>query len=130
MALITGRDGELRYQGTRVAKCRQWSLEVDRDALETTTLGDDDRSYIEGLRGSSGTATVLYDEANTPTRNLLNSILENTGPRQLQLVLNATTGKIFSCAAILTKVGTPVSVGDVTACTVAFTISGKPAGTF
>jgi hypothetical protein len=68
MAVITGRDGELRYQGSRVAKCRQFSIEVDRDALDTTTLGDEDRTYVSGLRGSSGTATVIYDDANAPTR--------------------------------------------------------------
>jgi hypothetical protein len=130
MAVITGRDGELRYQGSRVAKCRQFSIEVDRDALDTTTLGDEDRTYVSGLRGSSGTATVIYDDANAPTRNLLNSIFAANGSRSIELVLNTATSKKFTCNALLTKVGTPVSVGEVTACSIAFTVTGKPDGEF
>lgn len=127
---ITGRNGELRYQGTRVAKCRQFNIDIDREALETTTLGDDDRTYIEGLRGSTGTATILYDESNTATRNFLNSIFTNDGTKSVELFLNTTTNKKFTVDALLTQVGTPVSVGEVTACSVSFQISGKPTGTF
>jgi hypothetical protein len=130
MSVVTGRTGELRYQGTRVAKCRQFSLDIDREALETTTLGDDDRTYVEGLRGTTGTATILYDESNTATRNLLNSVLDNTGAKSIQLFLNTTTSRSFTVNALLTQVGTPVSVGEVTACSVSFQISGKPTGTF
>lgn len=130
MAVVTGRNGELRYQGTRVAKCRQFNIDIARDALETTTLGDEDRTYISGLRGSTGSATILYDSANAATTGLLNSILDSDGTRSIDLVLNTTANKVLTCTALLTQVGTPVSVGEVTACSISFQISGKPAGTF
>jgi hypothetical protein len=45
-------------------------------------------------------------------------------------VLNTSTNKTFSCSALLTQVGTPVSVGEVTACSVNFQITGAIVGTF
>ena len=53
MAILTGANGELRYNGIRVAKCRNFSIDISRDALETTNLGVFDKTYVEGLRGAS-----------------------------------------------------------------------------
>ena len=61
MAVLTGAQGALS-NGSTVAKVRSWSLTVNRDALEDTCIGSDDRSYVKGLRGASGNATVLYDQ--------------------------------------------------------------------
>ena len=65
MAVLTGANGALKYEGKTVAKCRSWSLSVSRDALEDTCIGTDDRSYVKGLRGGSGSATVLYDPSDS-----------------------------------------------------------------
>ena len=76
MAVLTGFEGAL-YHGvvtenedgdessvvwTQVAHVRNWSITVTRDVLETTGLGDGDRTYVQGLRGATGTATILYDD--------------------------------------------------------------------
>ena len=44
MAVLTGATGELRYMGRKVAKTRDWSLNISRDALEDTCIGMDDRT--------------------------------------------------------------------------------------
>ena len=73
MSLITGSNGELRYRGVRVAKCREFSIETSRDALDSSTLGSYDREYVEGMRGSTGSAT----RKNTGDRNV-GSLRETT----------------------------------------------------
>jgi len=81
MAVLTGTSGELRFRGVRVGKCREFSLDISRDALETTVLGQWDRTFVEGIRGASGSTTVLYDRDDTATRDLLNSVFRNNdGP--------------------------------------------------
>ena len=62
MAVLTGFEGALYYEGTQIAHVRNWSVSVTRDVLETTGLGDGDRTYVQGLRGATGTATILYDD--------------------------------------------------------------------
>ena len=131
MAVLTGAGGELRYNGLRIAKCRDFSLEISRDTLETTTVGEWDRTFTEGLRSATGSATLLYDPSDGATRNILNSILGNEdGPQAVGLVLNAASGIQFLVQAIITSISTPVSAGEVIACSINFQVTGPMAGTF
>lgn len=131
MAVVTGASGELRYKGVRIGKCRSFSLDISRDALETTTLGSWDRTFVEGLRGATGSTTVLYDKDDTSTIELLNSILSNgAGGQSVGLVLNTALNTELEVAALVTQVSTPVSVGEVVACSVNFQVTGPISGTF
>lgn len=130
MAVLTGNSGEIKFGGSTVGKCRNFSIDISKDALETTVLGEIDRTYVEGLRGSTGSATILYDPEDVPTKNFLNSVL-STGTSTINLVLNtAAGGAALNCTAIVTQVSTPVSVGEVTACSINFQVTGALTGTF
>lgn len=121
----------MRYQGQRIGKCRTFSLDINRDALETTSVGNYDREYVEGLRGATGSATIIYDSGDSATKNILNSIFRNnSGPQSIDLILDTVAGIAFNVRAFVTSVGTPVSVGDVTACSVNFQVSGPIEGEF
>ena len=140
MSVLTGADGQLMYGTNAFAKCRDWAITVTRDALEDTCLGDFDRTYVEGLRGATGTATLLYDPANQIANDFLNSIFTTFGeagyvePEELTFKMNRQVyprgGGIFICKGFLTNVGPSVSVGDVQAVSVSFQISGKVDGEF
>lgn len=131
MTVLTGSSGELRYQGQRVGRCRNFSLDISRDSLETTAVGSYDKEYVEGMRGATGNATIIYDSDDLATRNILNSIFSNTGGEQnIELILNAVTGTSFNVRAFITSVNTPVSVGDVVACSINFQVSGPIEGRF
>lgn len=131
MTILTGTSGELRYNNARIAKCRDYSLEISRDALETTSLGDPARTYTAGIRGATGSATVLYDRDDINTRNLLNSIMDDEADLQsMSFVLDVANGQAMNAQAVITSVSTPVSVGDVVACSVNFQISGDITGVF
>ena len=135
MTVLTGADGQLLSGNQAFAKCRDWSMTVNRDALEDTCLGDFDRTYIEGLRGTTGSATLLYDPSNSVANNFLNSILVDTGtPQELTFKLNrrglGNGGGAFTCTGFLTSVSPSISVGDVQAVSVSFQVSGKPSGEF
>lgn len=140
MTVLTGADGQLMYGSQAFAKCREWSITTVRDALENTCLGDFDRTYVEGLRGSSGTATLLYDPSNETANNFLNTIFSTSGeadysaPEQLTFKMNRQVfpngGGVFVCTGFLTNVGPSVSVGSVQAVSISFQINGKPTGEF
>jgi len=131
MTILTGTSGELRYNNARIAKCRDYSLEISRDALETTSLGDPARTYTTGIRGATGSATILYDRDDINTRNLLNSIMDDEADLQsMSFVLDVANGQAMNAQAVITSVSTPVSVGDVVACSVNFQISGDITGVF
>ena len=130
MAVLTGAQGALKYEGRTVGKCRSWSLNINRDALEDTCIGSNDRSYIKGLRGATGSATVLYDPADSDGNALLNSIFDNDASDAVEFVFNDPAGGRFSCSAILTTVNPSVSVGDVQAVSLSFQVSGPIDGRY
>ncbi len=131
MSVQTGADGQLKYNNRTVAKVRDWSLSVSKDALESTCLGEFDRSYVQGLRGTTGSATVLYDPTDSASREMLSSIFRNDETNsQVDFVLSQSGNREFSCSAFITSVSPSVSVGAATACSVSFQVTGKPSGGF
>ena len=132
MAVLTGKNGALRWNGSTVGKVRSWSLTISKDPLETTTLGVHDRTYVPSMRGSTGTAELMYDPAEEQVTSLLNSILGdgNTSTSSAAFVLDTTGGKSLTCSAFLTSVSPSVSVGAIQVCSVSFQVSGPISGGF
>jgi len=130
MSVLTGADGRLVYNGLALAKIREWSLTVTKDALEETCLGDFDRSYVEGLRNTTGTATVLYDPSISVANTFLNTIFGNEEePVELTFELNSKNktlgGGNFVTKGFLTSVSPSASVGSVSAVSINFQVNGK-----
>ena len=75
--VYTGRDGVMQLAGATLAKVVSFSLQASLETLETTTLGDNLRSYSPGVTGYSGSATLLYykdNSNNINTTDLLNKL--------------------------------------------------------
>ena len=131
MAVQTGADGQLKYNNKIIGRCRDWSISVNKDALEDTCLGSYDRSYVEGLRGTTGSATVLYDPSDATANAMLNSVLTNgEGESTMEFTLSKGNTRAFTCSGFITSISPSVSVGAATACSISFQVSGKPTGGF
>lgn len=132
MAVKTGSTAELRFEGAAIAKVRDVSLTIVRDALETTGIGQKDRTYAYGVRGTTGTGTLLYDSANAATTATMNRLLndsEATDTIAMVLDTNVAEGTL-SGDALITQAGVSVSVGSVVSVPISFSFTGKPSGTF
>jgi hypothetical protein len=132
LAVLTGKNGALRWNGSTIGKVRSWSLSVNKDALETTNLGQNDRTYVAGLRGTTGTAELMYDPSEGGAVQLLNSIFSNEDSvsQSVEFVLDSAGGKTLSCSAFLTSVSPSVSVADIQVCSISFQVSGSLSGGF
>lgn len=100
---------------------RDASIDISRDTLETTNLGESSRAYVTGLRGASGSATLLYENS------LLDDVyakINTDSQSSITATLTLTTGKTISGSVLITRVGSTVTVGDVTSTNVAFTFTG------
>ena len=89
-SIITGNNGVVKIDDasgdlTSIASVRSFSLEITSDIIESTTMGNDSRTYLKGLSSFSGTAEIYYDGDVFPTAdsgtNLsgLNPTLETVG---------------------------------------------------
>lgn len=132
MGVKTSATAELRYDGMAIAKVRDASITFARDALETTSLGQLDRTYAYGLRGTTGTGTLLYDSTDTATTAVINRLLNDSDSlNTISMVLDTSvTAGTITGDVLLTQAGASVSVGDLVSIPISFTFSGKPSGNF
>jgi predicted secreted protein len=95
MAIITGNDGKIKLSKTaggaidttQVAAVRNFSIELKRDTIETTSMGKDVREYINGLSSWSGSADIYFDSAST------------SGHLDYFPILNPTSGSVGATTA-------------------------------
>ncbi len=121
----TGANGSFIINGY-TGVVRNATVDISRDALETTNLGDYSRTYTPGLIGATGNATFIY-EAEIKS-NLIANALNTASSRDTPIAVTLTvgTGQTLAGSVFITQVGTSVSVGDVTSTNVAFQFTGAP----
>ena len=129
MAVLTGADGKVMINGAQILKARDYTISVAKDALETSHLGSYDREYVEGLRGPTGSMTILYDPTESTAVSLLQSILSTDGTSQkVDFVFTSQDNKKLVYSGFLTSVSQSVSTGAVQAASCNFQISGAVEG--
>ena len=129
----TGRDGQLLIDGTTQIKVTNWSIQADAEMLETTTLGDSQRSYTPGVQGFTGSASLLYykdDTGRNDAASLLKKIVKIAGVSSTDTVdlrlrfVDGTTTNDIRMTAYVTNVSTSVGVGEVSSAQINFQATG------
>ena len=127
MAIANGVHGEIRFQGRKIAKVTSVSIDIQRQTLETTGIGDMDDEYAYGKRTTSGSATLLYKMDDTTTVNLINRILDDGEQTDdLEIALHKRDGKSISGPVLIRSQGIGMNVNDNTSINIGFVINGKP----
>ena len=128
MATLTGINGSLRYRGRKVAKVRQFDISMSKDALEDTCVGGTARTYVPGLTGATGSATILLDPTDDAAIEMLDSVsapADKTGTADIEFVFDERSGRALEGRGFLTSANLSVSVGDVQSASVSFQFSGS-----
>ena len=68
MATVTGREGAVTIGGTDITEITSWSLDLTRDVIESTVMGDSARSYVPGLVSFSGSFDFMLDADAPPAQ--------------------------------------------------------------
>jgi len=133
--IYTGRDGSLLFAGTTQAKVTSWSFQADVEMLETTTLGDAQRSYTPGIQGFSGSATLLYykaDNGSIDAGNFLAKVISagTTGVAASDVVTltlrlaDGADNNDITFSAYITSATIGASVGEITSAQISFQATG------
>ena len=141
----SGKEGELFIDGTKVAKVRSWSFNMNQAVLETVSLEDTDRTIIHGTRSYTGSASVYYYQETAgggagQLSTLINNIIK-TGSTSggdgtvdeatavffsLRIKDGSTLGRLITFQAIPTSFAITSAVGEVTAADISFEVNGAP----
>ena len=136
----TGADGLMKYGLKSCVRVRNWSLNLQRAAIDVTCLNSHDAEYAAGLRSATGSATLYYDPAQQTDRDLLNSIFKDnsncndeTCAEEVSFYLNSCSGSglgNFEGKALITSVSPSVEVGSAIGIQVSFQFTGPITGEF
>lgn len=125
--ILTGTTAALFFNGTRVGKCRQINLQIDREALPTTRQGDTDLTFINGLRNTQGSATLFYDPTDAGVDALMAQVYSDaTTLPGFDLVFDSVTDQQVIASGVLTNVSLSASYGAAQVVEIQFQVSGKP----
>ena len=136
MPFFTGRTGSLEYDGNPVAKIRDWSLETTVELLSTNTIDSVNNTFTPGVKGATGSATLLYyrletGESATYTQftELIGNLVKRgsiTSDNRVRLELNVggddTDDIVFD--AYITSASISVSTGELSVVPINFTMDG------
>ena len=156
MSFYSGSDGQLIYapadaaassngtlqdsNGSSVekvlAKVRNWSFSSSTATLDTTTLGDTDRTFRHGIRSASGNAT-LFSYTTTTGSNVADLIQRQLGdpsdsdeeePEKftLKFLIGRGTANPYYLIGrcMITSLNITMNVGEICSANVAFDIDG------
>jgi len=136
MAFFTGRTGSLNYLGKSVAKIRDWSLETNVELLSTNTIESTSNTFTPGVKGASGSATLMYyrlEPGESAFLNeftaLLNKIMkvgsvETTDRVFLELNVGGGLFDDIKFNAYITSATVSVSTGELSVVPITFTVDG------
>lgn len=142
MAFYSGQNGRLQIEGENAAKVRNWSIQSSAQSLETTTLGDNDRSSTYGVRSMSGNCELFYyaaDPTDTSTNSasvLLNKLIKasstgqatNSEGVQLKFIIDdgTATTKYLEAICMITSASMQMAVGEILSAQISFEVVGSP----
>ena len=131
--VYTGRDGRLLIDGTEQIKVTNWTLTGSLEMLETTSLGESQRTYTPGIQEFNGSATLLYYNDGTGRNDAaiaLKKVLRISGvsdgdtvDMRLRLVEGSTNHDV-RLTTYITSVTFGASVGDVSSAQINFQATG------
>lgn len=131
--VFTGKDGRLLIDGVEQIKVTNWSLTGNLEMLETTSLGDSQRTYAPGVQEFSGSATLLYyndGAGRNDAAAALKKVLRISGvsdgdtvDMRLRLVEGATNSDV-RLTTYITSVSLGASVGEVSSAQISFQGTG------
>jgi hypothetical protein len=131
--IFTGKDGRLLLDDIEQIKVTNWNLTGSLEMLETTSLGDNQRTYCPGLQEFSGSATLLYysdGEGRNDASTALRKVLRVDGVSQGDTVdmrlrlLEGSTNHDVQLTAYITSVSFGASVGEVSSAEINFQGTG------
>ena len=135
MAILTGNNGVVKLDASvggavaTIAAVRTFSIELTRDTIETSTMGTDVRTYLNGLSSWSGSADIYFDPAASTGTIATHAVLNPTsgtvgqGTLSVELYLADATGK-FSGEVIVTGFTVNSSMDGMVEASISFQGSG------
>jgi len=131
MATYEGSNGAVKIKSgtgtlTTVADVRTWSVDITRDTVEDTAMGDGYRTFKKGLQTWSGSMEVLYND--TSDAEITESLnVDNDNVVSVELYPDAAVaGSKIAGDIIITSFSVSASYDGIVTASISFQGNGSP----
>jgi hypothetical protein len=136
MGFYTGRSGHMIVNGKKVAKIRNWSLSTTVELLSTNDISSVVNTFTPGVKGATGSATLIYyrlesGESATLTQftELLGRVMkggavETTDRVLIDLSVSPAPEDSIKFYAYITQAEVSTSTGELAVVPIQFTADG------
>ncbi len=131
MATLSGNDGSIVVGSTTVAAVRNFSVEITADTIETTVMGQENRTYVRGLASFSGSADIYFDptefdgaEATFNPTNSSNAVGDAPVAVKFYVKQDASNDQVFTGNVIVTGYTVNSSMDGMVEASISFQGSG------
>ena len=130
MAKYHGRGGALLLGATNagaaanVANLTQWSLTIEQDTAEVTSLGDTFKSYVAGMKGATASLSGFFDDAADIPFDAFDQAQGSGTVSAYMYPAGTSVNRYFYGAVWPTNVSIDDSVGGAVTFTAALTFNG------
>jgi predicted secreted protein len=129
MATLTGQLGQVKIGNdsagaeTAIAEVRSWTVEHTKEVIENTSMGDNSRTYLNGLLDFTGSMEVIYDTGHTAATKAFSP--DSNDDLFVDFITSTAAGsQKFSGEVIVTSVSRTASYDDLITATVNFQGTG------
>ena len=146
MTYSAGKDGELwigANPSAPSARVKSWSLNASQETIDTTFLGDTDRTFTQGVRSISGACEIAYysdSNGESDAKTLINKIFkartsqsepgvaEESTVSQLKLGFKNYLGDLqyITVNVLFTSMSITCAQGEIFTASGSFTVQGAP----
>ena len=106
MAVLAGKDGEVKLSSTKIGYIDNFSLNVEAGTAEVSQLGDQWKEFIGTAKGWSGSFSGTFDYADASQKTIVDNLISANASTSVTLA--------FKVSASLTLTGTAwISNGSI-----------------
>jgi len=135
---LTGNNGAIIVGSTTLAAVKNFTVEMKRDTIETTTMGKDVRTYVGGLGAFSGSADIYFDVSEfdgaettfNPTTGTVGTGVVTSAKFYLDKEPSGSTTAVFTGDIVITGYSVKSSMDGLVEASISFQGTGASGAAF
>ena len=132
MAFYKGEQGSVKFDDggsspAAIASTTSWNLTIEKDALETSAMGDTAKGHIGGMPGGNGTISLLYTATSGDETNAFIEYVNaatDAGTAAFELYTDTSGSKKITFDGVMTSAEYTATTGEVQTVSCSFVTNG------
>lgn len=112
MAVLAGKDGEVKLGSTKIGYIDNFSLSIEAGTAETSALGDQWKQFIGTAKGWNGSLSGTFDYADAQQKSIVDNLISANASTSVTLVFKVSASLSLTGTAWISNASIGASHSD------------------